>query len=348
MKLHDAGLALGTATSENVVELCRQYLALLAAYRAELYKLPDALDLNLRSAPPSLWGVVISNREAIRAAIEATTRERHRTEALLHSFTVVSGYEAVETLNRSRYKGHDDWKLSAGGARYGDSVDDGRMTIQETVETASLLRREEHVARSAARGAFGLNAPWNSRKDYRHSHREAERREEVKSKDQQLPAAAEGPSGRPEKRARVSGSPVNAGPGGKLGTIASQTKTTRRLDRAVKREADNRMAGREKAVERWEGEAGAREAGEERREEVTDAQLGELIEGIASNEGIELEVFVQTAAVDSLMVTLYSTGASKIREEFVAPRPELGGAREEFIDTVREHISAIKRKLEQA
>ena len=81
---------------------------------------------------------------------------------------------------------------------------------------------------------------------------------------------------------------------------------------------------------------------------MTDAELGELIEGIARNEGLELEVFVQTAAVDSLMVTLYSTGASKIREEFVAPRPEPGEAREEFISTVREHISTIKRKLEQA
>lgn len=84
---------------------------------------------------------------------------------------------------------------------------------------------------------------------------------------------------------------------------------------------------------------------------MTDAELGELIEGIARNEGIELEVFVQTAAVDSLMVTLYSTystDASKIREEFAAPRPEPGEAREEFIGTVREHIRAIKRKLEQA
>ena len=41
------------------------------------------------------------------------------------------------------------------------------------------------------------------------------------------------------------------------GTIASQTKSTRRLDRTDKREADNRMAGRDKAVERWEGEGGA-------------------------------------------------------------------------------------------
>ena len=63
----------------------------------------------------------------------------------------------------------------------------------------------------------------------------------MKSKDQQLP-----PAGRPEKRTRVSGSAVNAGPGEKRGTITSQTKTTRRLDRAVKQDADGRMTGREK------------------------------------------------------------------------------------------------------
>lgn len=75
----------------------------------------------------------------------------------------------------------------------------------------------------------------------------------MKSKDQQLPPAAEGPEERPQD----SGSDVAPGPGDKRGTIASQTKTTRRLDRAVKRDADGRMAGKQKAVARWEGEGGA-------------------------------------------------------------------------------------------
>ena len=34
------------ATSGNIVELCQQYLALLAEYRAELYKLPDTLGID--------------------------------------------------------------------------------------------------------------------------------------------------------------------------------------------------------------------------------------------------------------------------------------------------------------
>ena len=80
---------------------------------------------------------------------------------------------------------------------------------------------------------------------------------------------------------------------------------------------------------------------------MTDSQLGELIEAIARNEGVGLEVSVQTSAADTLMVTLYSIDTTNIREEFTTPRPEPEGAREEFIGTVREHARAIKRKLGQ-
>jgi hypothetical protein len=63
----------------------------------------------------------------------------------------LSGYEAVETLNRQKYKGHADWELRAGGvARYGGDCADERMTVLKAVNIAGLLRREEHVARNAA------------------------------------------------------------------------------------------------------------------------------------------------------------------------------------------------------
>ena len=147
-KLHIAKHALGRATSENIIELCKQYLALLAEYRSELYKLPDTPGINLRPGSSSSPEVVANTRKAVRIAIENTTQERDRTAALLLSFTAVSGYEAVETFNRRKYKGRDDWKLSAGGVSFNDGADSYRMTIQEAVETASLLRREEHVAQS--------------------------------------------------------------------------------------------------------------------------------------------------------------------------------------------------------
>jgi len=155
-RLHNTKRALTKATSENIIERCKQYLALLAEYRGELYKLPDRLGINLRSVSTSLRKDVDQTRKAVRVAIEELTREHNRTAALLRSFTAVSGYEAVETLNRRNHKGHDDWILRAGGVRFGDS-DADRMTVQEAVETASLLRRENHIAKVAA--VAGANIP---------------------------------------------------------------------------------------------------------------------------------------------------------------------------------------------
>ena len=149
-RLRRAVRAFDAATTDNVVELCRQYLALLAEYRAELYKLPGALGVN-RWSGSFLWDDVTNFKKAIRAAIEKTTQERNRTEALLLSFISVSGYEAVETFNRQRYKGHNDWELRAGGvARFSSDVACERMSVLEAVDIASLLRREEHVARAAS------------------------------------------------------------------------------------------------------------------------------------------------------------------------------------------------------
>lgn len=149
-RLGRARLALEGAASGNIIDLCRQYLALLAEYRAELYKLPDRLGINQWSGS-CLLEDVNNVRKAIRAAIEHTTRERHGTEALLLSFTSLTGYEAVDTFNRQKYQGHDDWELRAGGvARFCGGVAGERMTVLDAVETASLLRREEHIAGGAS------------------------------------------------------------------------------------------------------------------------------------------------------------------------------------------------------
>src|SRR5215218_8099441 len=113
-RLRRAARAFDGATTDNIVELCRQYLALLAEYRAELYKLPGTLGVNQRSGSVEREDYADARRE-VRAAIEKTTRERNRTEALLLSFVSVSGYEAVETFNKQKYLGHDDWELRAGG-----------------------------------------------------------------------------------------------------------------------------------------------------------------------------------------------------------------------------------------
>jgi L-serine deaminase len=116
-KLRHARLALDRATTETIIECCRQYLALLDAHRSELFKLPLTMELNSRNKSSLLRQEINSNRKAIRTAIEHSTRERNRAGALLLSFTAVSGYEATATLNRLKYKGHDTWQLKAGGVR---------------------------------------------------------------------------------------------------------------------------------------------------------------------------------------------------------------------------------------
>jgi hypothetical protein len=148
-KLRKARLALDEATSDNIIELCKQYLGLLGLYRAELYKLPDELELDARVGSSQKLEEVVATRKAVRAAIEQTTRERNQTEALLLSFTAVSGYEAAKTLNVVKYKDQDTWELRAGGVGCSGSPGN-RMSVQEAVETASLLRREAHIVKTAA------------------------------------------------------------------------------------------------------------------------------------------------------------------------------------------------------
>jgi hypothetical protein len=144
-KLQTSKQAVNRATSESIVEDCKQYLALLAEYRTCLYELRGTPGLSQHSASPSLPQVV-PDRKTIREAIETTTRERNRTQLLLLSFTTVSGYEAVEIFNQRKYEGHDDWELRASGVKFRGGDNNDLMTIQEAVDLAGLLRREDHLA----------------------------------------------------------------------------------------------------------------------------------------------------------------------------------------------------------
>src|SRR6185369_8309542 len=141
-KLQASRQALNTATTENIIERCKQHLALLAEYRIQLYKLQDLPGVRQQSTP-SLSGV--PDREAIRAAIETTIHERNRIQVLLLSFTTLSGYEAVEIFNQRSHEGHDDWELRASGVRFHGGDNSDLMTIQEAVDLASLLRRKDYI-----------------------------------------------------------------------------------------------------------------------------------------------------------------------------------------------------------
>ena len=147
-KLEASKYALDRATSDNVVERCKHYLALLVDYRHRLYELQDVTIGPRRSISTSV-SEEVPKRKTIREAIEKTTRERNRTQLLVLSFTTLSGYEAVEIFNRRNYGGHDDWELRASGVKFRGGENSDLMTVQEAVDLASLLRREDHVARNA-------------------------------------------------------------------------------------------------------------------------------------------------------------------------------------------------------
>lgn len=144
--LLQAKAALAQAASENIVELSRNYLLALDAYRDELYRLSKMPEINLSYGSAFGRELIEQSRNSVRAAIELTVRERNKTQALLDSLTVITGYQAAETFNQLKYKGFDDWEMRAGGVRSKDLSGGEQMTVQQAVETAGRLRREFYVA----------------------------------------------------------------------------------------------------------------------------------------------------------------------------------------------------------
>jgi hypothetical protein len=118
---------------------------LLNEYRRELYKFRGTPEINPQQSSPLARELVEQKRNAIRTELEIITRKRNETESLLQSFTSINGYEAVKTFNQLEYKGFISWELRANEVRPRNDDNNERMTIQEAVETASLLRREAYI-----------------------------------------------------------------------------------------------------------------------------------------------------------------------------------------------------------
>jgi hypothetical protein len=147
-KLQASRHALNRANSENIFDRCKNYLGVLGEYRGKLYELQEVLRVPQQTPSPALPEGPL-DRKAIREAIETTTRERNRTQLLLLSFTTISGYEAVALFNERKYEGHDDWELRSSGVKFRGPKNSDLMTIQEAVDLASLLRREDYIAQNS-------------------------------------------------------------------------------------------------------------------------------------------------------------------------------------------------------
>ena len=148
--LINAEIALKQATSENVVQLCQDYLLLLSKYRDQLYLLRGTPEICLHRPSVLARELVEQTRKAIRTSLEAITKERNKTELLLKSFTSINGYEATKTFNRLAYKGFNNWELGAGRVRPKGGTANQQMSIQEAVERASQLRRDAYIRNKIA------------------------------------------------------------------------------------------------------------------------------------------------------------------------------------------------------
>jgi hypothetical protein len=141
-----AELAIKEATCETIVQLCRDYLLLLSNYRDKLYKLRGTPEICVHQSSPIARGLVEQTRKAIRTALEVTITERNEIESLLKSFTTISGYESTVTLNQFQYDGISNWELGSGGVYSKNQKGEKRLSMQDAVVIAGILRREAYIA----------------------------------------------------------------------------------------------------------------------------------------------------------------------------------------------------------
>ena len=133
------------ASSESVVEECRNYLGHLTSYRKDLRSLKCLSDDALFVRSPLSRELLSQARSAVRAVIEITVRETNRTEKLLEFFTLLNVHQAATILNVCRYMGSSNWIADSAGVRFANGYDTGQMSVAKAVSTAARLRREAYV-----------------------------------------------------------------------------------------------------------------------------------------------------------------------------------------------------------
>jgi hypothetical protein len=145
-KLTTAKFALNKASSGNILELCQAYLQLLNEFCDDLHKLNKEPAINLSQSSPLARELGEQTRKAILTEFELTNQERNHIDSLFKSFTNITGFDAVQTFNQLEYKGFADWELRATNeVRLKNDDNSQKMTVQEAIEMAGLLRRKAYV-----------------------------------------------------------------------------------------------------------------------------------------------------------------------------------------------------------
>jgi hypothetical protein len=134
--------SLAEATSENIIEILRENLKVLAAYRKLLVNLRGIPELNLNMESKLGRELVEESRLAVLEAVKTTIAKHNLAEALLDSFLLINGYEAADTFNRVFYLGSYYWEKRGGNICAPDRED---LCIATAAEKAGQLRREAYV-----------------------------------------------------------------------------------------------------------------------------------------------------------------------------------------------------------
>jgi hypothetical protein len=136
-------------TPDDVVAHAESYLLLLDTYVNRLRDLKGIPRVADAGQSPFARELVEQIRGAIRYAIESATGERKRIESLIGSFTMVSGWNAVETFNLLGYRNACDWELI--GTHVRTASKGANMSVTDAVLEAKRLRREAYFdSRKAA------------------------------------------------------------------------------------------------------------------------------------------------------------------------------------------------------
>src|SRR5687767_9143593 len=116
-------------TPDDVVEHAEAYLRLLEEHMNGLRKVKWDPSNGQVAQSSMAREITYQIRSAVRCEIEGTTSERNRVGTLIESFTMVSGWSAVETFNLHNFRNACDWELVGTGVK---SISDGAsMTIVE-------------------------------------------------------------------------------------------------------------------------------------------------------------------------------------------------------------------------
>jgi hypothetical protein len=146
VQLHKTKNAFKEAKSENIIELCKNYLLLLNAFRDELYKFRGKAEINHREPDSSFSEEILQKRHEMHEAITHTVQELNQTNALVNRLTSQNGYEAAETFNRLNFRGHKCWEFRGGKVGLDNSTVSEPIAVQEAVNIAIGLRCAEFIS----------------------------------------------------------------------------------------------------------------------------------------------------------------------------------------------------------